>query len=325
MFIPEYSITPKTLKNIAIAEYSKAVVENTAILPSWTNQLKKEAKTLRFQTQLKSLGILIDPLKIKSHLEGIEKEAPIQLINLLSAETITESSFANKELSEEDLKEIAKTINGNSSYRALKVSSKTNPEEILAKIVQFFDWFHSLDGKETHPIILSAIAKAFFENLEPFKEQNRLISEYFSSLVLNVSGYGFNSMLCPDAYYEKTKRDYETALKSITAEPGEPDYTSWIEYYSEGLSIESANLKEKVKLLARDTKIAKATGRVKFTPRQERIVEYLQDYGILQNRDFSRVFSDTSEDSVLRDLKVLINKGVIQKSGSTKSSYYELA
>ena len=130
-------------------------------------------------------------------------------------------------------------------------------------------------------------------------------------------------MVCFEEYFEKTKREYENKLSELLLIS--PDFTPWIEYFTEGISIAASNTKEKVKLLARDTKIAKATGRIKFSTRQERIVEYLQDYGILQNKDFARVFPDISEDSILRDLKVLIEKGVVQKSGSTKSSLYELA
>ena len=50
----------------------------------------------------------------------------------------------------------------------------------------------------------------------------------------------------------------------------------------------------------------------------------MQDYGVLQNKDFSRIFPDISEDTVLRDLKSLIDAGIVQKTGSTKSSRYEL-
>jgi DeoR/GlpR family transcriptional regulator of sugar metabolism len=78
-------------------------------------------------------------------------------------------------------------------------------------------------------------------------------------------------------------------------------------------------------LLARDTKLAKATGRVKLSGRQQRIVEHLQDYGILQNKDFALIFPDVSEDSILRDLKALIAEGIVVKNGSTKSSRYELS
>ena len=48
MFVPEYTITPLILANIATIEYGKAIVDTTKILPSWRKQLQKEAsvKTL---------------------------------------------------------------------------------------------------------------------------------------------------------------------------------------------------------------------------------------------------------------------------------------
>jgi Fic family protein len=227
-----------------------------------------------------------------------------------------------KEFTEKEIREIAKTLTHKSGYRDTKIKGKPNPEELLATIVQFFDWHQSLDAMETHPVIVAAVTKAFFEMTSPFKNYNDLISGLISILSLNTSGYEFKNMVYADEYFEKSKREYESSMKSAVETS---DMTAWIEYYTEGLSAEISNVKEKIKLLARDTKVAKATGRNKFTPRQERIVEYLQDYGILQNKDFVRVFPDVSEDSILRDLKVLIGKGVVQKSGSTKSSKYELS
>ena len=86
---------------------------------------------------------------------------------------------------------------------------------------------------------------------------------------------------------------------------------------------EVSTVSQNVKLLAKDTKIAKATEN-KSNSRQERIIEYLQDYGVLQNKDFSTLFPDISEDTILRDLKTLVDMDIVQKLGSTKSSRYEL-
>ena len=104
----------------------------------------------------------------------------------------------------------------------------------------------------------------------------------------------------------------------------EGDFTTWLEYFSEGMAAQVATTAEKAKLFAKDTKLAKASGRIYLTPRQERIVEYLQDYGILQNKQFPTLFPYISEDSVLRDLKKLIDSGIVVKRGSTKLSRYEL-
>jgi Fic family protein len=323
MFIPEYSITTKILKNISVIEYAKAVIENTPILPSWESQLKKEAKVLLLHTHLKNVGLNIDQLKVKSYLDNIDSNAPLEFSDLLNSLNLIDSLSQKKEFTETEIREIAKTLTHKGGYRDTKISNKPNPEELLAKIVQFFDWLQSLDGKETHPVIVAAITRAFFEKMQPFKSFGSILSGFISMLSLNTTGYDLKNLLCIENYFEKTRREYDSILNKLSLVS--TDFTPWIEYFTEGMSVEASNIKEKVKLLARDTKIAKATGRAKFTSRQERIVEYLQDYGVLQNKDFAKVFPDTSEDSILRDLKILIGKGVIQKSGSTKSSMYELA
>jgi len=322
MFVPEYSITPKILKNISVTEYGKAVIENTSILPSWENQLKKDAKVLLLQTYLKKIGVKYEQLTVKSFLDNLDSNVPMEFRDLLNTLDLVEELSHKKEFSEKEIREIAKTLTHKSGYRDEKIVGKPNPEELLATIVQFFDWAHSLDGRETHPIILAGITRLFFEQNAVFKRVNDLVSGFISLFCLYTSGYEFRNMVCLDSYFEKSKSEYEITVTKYT---DTSDLTSWLEYFTESLSIEVSNVKEKVKLLARDTKIAKATGRAKFTPRQERVVEYLQDFGILQNKDFNRVFPDVSEDSILRDLKVLIEKGVVQKSGSTKSSKYELA
>jgi len=82
--------------------------------------------------------------------------------------------------------------------------------------------------------------------------------------------------------------------------------------------------REEILLLSKDTKILQASGSAELTERQEIIVAYLQDYGKIQNKDFEIILPNVSEDSVLRDLKVLMDKGIVVKKGKTKSSRYEL-
>ena len=53
-----------------------------------------------------------------------------------------------------------------------------------------------------------------------------------------------------------------------------------------------------------------------------KLIEYVQEVGYIQNQMFSSVFTDVSEDTVLRDLQDLIKKGLVKKIGSTKSARY---
>lgn len=329
MFLPEYSITPKTLKNISIIEYGKALIENTTILPSWELQLKKEAIVKIIYGSLQLLGINGDQQKIKASIDNINRSNSQEATNIIVAAQLAEEISKNKELEEVDLKYIHKTLTEGilpkvkqGAYRGTKIQGKTSPERILAHTVQLFDWYNSLDAKETHPVITSAIIKAYLEVIRPFEELNNIASNLLTYISLKTLGYGFKDFISLENYYKNTKNEYEHQIGSLDLD--EPDFTMWIEYFSNGLASEVSTTAQNVKLLAKDTKLAKVTGRTRLSLRQEKIVEHIQDYGLLQNKDFSTLFPDVSEDTVLRDLKVLIDMDIVQKVGSTKSSRYEL-
>ena len=58
--------------------------------------------------------------------------------------------------------------------------------------------------------------------------------------------------------------------------------------------------------------------------RQTKLVEYIQETGFLQNQAFPSLFPDYSEDTILRDLKDLMDKDLIRKIGKTKGAKYVL-
>ena len=329
MYLPEYSITSKTLSNISTIEYGKAIIESTTILPSWETKLKKEATIKTVYGSLQILGINTDQQSIKSAVENINKALNQEALNIIKAVFLIDEISRNKEFEEIDLKYIHKTLTEGlvprvkqGSYRTTKIPGRVKPEEILAQIVSLFDWYNSLDARETHRVITAAIMKACLEVIQPFEEMNGISSNLLTYVSLKTSGYGFKDLISIETYYKNTRSEYRDEIESLDLE--DLDLTRWIEYFTEGLASEVSTVSQNVKLLSKDTKIAKATGRVRVSNRQEKIVEYLQDYGILQNSDFPRLFPDLSEDTVLRDLKKLMDMDIIQKLGSTKSSRYEL-
>ena len=104
------------------------------------------------------------------------------------------------------------------------------------------------------------------------------------------------------------------------------ELTIWLEYFTEGLAIELSRIKEKVQSLSVDLKIKEHLGgvQVALNERQIKILEYIQNTGYIQSQIFREMFMEYSDDTILRDLKSLIEKGVIKKEGSTKSARYVL-
>ena len=330
MYIPEYTITPNILKSISNIEYNRSIIENSNILPSFENRFEREAKNDFVVDSFEFIGEVTNYKTAKMYVDGLAKTQNPKIENSLRALNLTAQLARTREMEEDNLKQLHRTLANNlipgrqiAKYRNKKMAAKTDPEEILAEISELFDWFNSLEAMETNPIIVAGIMKGQLELTYPFEYFNSFISDLCTKTLLYSRGYNFTKYTAIETYYNNSKRVYEQNLMSIIEEEG--DFTTWLEYYATGMDTQTATAKEKVKLYEKDTKLAKVSGRVKLTRRQEKIVEYLQDYGILQNKQFSRLFPNLSEDSVLRDLKVLIDAGIVVKKGKTKSSRYELA
>lgn len=325
MYIPEYSISPSILKNIANIEYAKAVVENTPILDNLSLQLAKHAKIEKATALLQIEGYNFSPDLIKKRVDGVLETSHIEIENILKTITTTHEVLAEGDVDIDTLKSLHmiladKILVETGSLRNTPEVGKVPSEEILAKLYDTFDWFYSKDGADTHPVLSCSILLAQLLLIKPFKKFNQSLLFILAEELLALRGYTLKNYasFCDYFFYHIKKDTLNEALGN-----GE-DLTSWLEFVTEGMSSVSYKTKDEVLLSAKDTKLAKATGLVKLTERQNRIVEYLQDYGILRNKDFKLVFPTVSEDSVLRDLKSLQAEGVVVKTGSTKSSSYVL-
>ncbi|HBU21529.1 TPA: hypothetical protein DEB02_01135, partial [Candidatus Beckwithbacteria bacterium] len=53
-----------------------------------------------------------------------------------------------------------------------------------------------------------------------------------------------------------------------------------------------------------------------------KLMEMLTDKDKLFMREAREKFADVSDDTILRDIKDLMDKGILKKKGSTKAAYY---
>jgi hypothetical protein len=325
VFIPEYLISAKVLQNISAIEYSKAIIDTTPLLENLELQLVKKTKTEKITALLKLEGYLFPEEFIKKRIENLLDKSHVEVENVIKAIDLAKYLLDDKELEVESLKLLHKSLADKIIFESgnLRDTPDINYipyEEILAKLYDVLDWFYSKDARDTHPLIACNILLARLIQIKPFKRFNACVLLILFDELLTKRGYSFKSYASfVDFFsYHFQKNTLEQYIGS------DEDLTHWLEFVTEGMASIVYTLKEEVMLLAKDTKIAKTSGLVKLTQRQQRILEYIEDYGILRNKDFAKLFSDISEDSVLRDLKALISQGLIIKTGSTKSSCYVL-
>lgn len=330
MYVPEYTITNKILQNVASVEYAKAVAEHSVILGSWEKRQQKEADIKFIQENLFLEKIRVSEEEVKSWVDGIIPFPAGIVRGIKRGLDFTRKYLPGYEINEEDLSQLYKELQDERKdtilmYRSQKFQQnfQIDPSEILSQMTETLDWVNSLDGRETHPLVKAAIIKGRLTTLLPFAQYNETMGNLLALKFLINEKYTIRDFCHLEMAYAKDPAGYKEALLSIQ-DNGSEDLTTWIDFYTGAAKLEAEKKREEILILSKDTKISQISGKSKLTQRQERIVEYLQDYGSLQNKDFSVLFPNISEDSILRDLKSLTTKGIVVKKGKTKSSRYEL-
>jgi len=195
------------------------------------------------------------------------------------------------------------------------------PKDVLPQLKNFFSWLEC-SYVSIHGVIRSGIIQAELTRIHPFTEGNGRTARALSTFSLYLDGYDIKRFFCLDEFYDQDADAYFAAIRSYQSPLD--DLTLWLEYFTHGLASEFSQVSQRVSSLSRDQKLRRRVGQVRLNARQEQIVNYLEDRHDIANKDWQKLFPLVSDDSILRDLKDLVDKKVIVKKGRTKGAYYEL-
>lgn len=348
MYSPKYTITNKILKNIGLIEACREVIQNAPLVPAWEAKFREEAiiRTVHHGTHIEGNELsLAQAARVMEGREVLARERDIQEVinyrNVLKYLDGLKEKDHELRISENIVKHLYQLTVEKilpkeecGQYRQKKVVIKNSQTgeitfspppaiEVPYLVEGFIHWLTSLRTKELHPVLKAGVTHHELVRIHPFLDGNGRVARAVAILVLFADGYDVKKFFSLEEYYDKDPMGYYGALKS--AEGG--DLTEWLEYFTEGLVMELAKIKEKVQDLSVDLKLKERRGgeQIAVSPRQIRILEYLQKVGFLQNQVFKELFPMISEDTVLRDLQDLIKKGIIKKSGITKAAKYIMA
>ena len=352
MYSPKYSITNKILKNIGVIEASKEVIENAPLVPSFEKQFQTDAlaRTIHHGTHIE--GNELNLVQTKKILEGQEvygRDRDIQeIINYRNVMTLLDELVYKKgDLSSEMLLDIHKAtvekIVDPTKIGVLRTTQVVIKEEGTDKIVlkpppfvevpylleDFFTWLNSTSALEIHPILRAGIVHYVLVAIHPFVEGNGRTVRAFTQLLLLKEGYDIKKFFSIEENFDSDLASYYDALFQVDKESqniGSRDLTPWIEYFTGVVAVELSKIKEKVRKLSLDTRMKVKFGeQIALSERQMRLMEYVSDQGGAPMSSLKKLIPMVSEDTVLRDLQGLANKGIIKKEGSTKSARYVLA
>ena len=346
MYRPVYTITNLMLREVGNIDAAKAIIDASPLLPAWEKRFQDDAlvRAVHHGTHLE--GNELNIAEARRIIEGEQiagRPRDVQeiinyrnVIDFIGKEQLEDS--LPKELDEDLLKSLHRLTAENileedktgvyrgsqvvvrNSYTG-EVSFRPPPAvEIPYLTREFLNWLK--DELKTHPIIKAGIVHFELVRIHPFVDGNGRVARAFTAALLYKEHYDTRRFFSLEEHYDRDAVSYYKALQSVT----DSDLTPWLEYFVEGLAIEFMRVKQKVMKISRDLKFQHVIGgQVYLGNRQIKVIEYIQEHGFMQNSAFKAIFPDISDDTVLRELKDLVTKGIIKKRGRTKAARYVLA
>ncbi len=346
MVPPKYSISNAILKHISQIEAAKQVIENAPLVPFWERQFREEKALRQIHHSTKLEGNMLSLQEVEKVLSGepvaAKKREVQEVINYRKVTDYIESYHKSGQgrLTEETVKDIHTLLVENilplewaGKYRTANVvieASDTKeithraPDfaQIESLMQDFLSWFNSEETDEIHPVLKSGIFHVILVKIHPFIEANGRTARAASTLSLYLDGYDIKRFFSLDEFYDEDPLSYYVALQSM--EGISADMTQWLEFFTEGLAVELDRVKRRVLEMSKEYKIRQQKGQIALNERQELLLHYLEDHKQVRNQDWRDLLPDVSDDTILRDLKDLIEKELVCKKGKTKAAYYEL-
>jgi Fic family protein len=361
MYEPKYTITHNLLTYLNRIEAAKALIENAPLVPAWEAKFRDEAltRTVHYGTKIEGneltaeqaqqvvrLEATIDAQEVERETGIIARERDIQEVinyrNVIKWIDQQDATVSPDLFSPEILKTLHRlTVHGLvdekyiGKYRDKQVIVKSAANsgvvfrppvsvEIPFLIEEFFKWKNHPQTINLPAIFRAAITHYQLVYIHPFIEGNGRTARAFATLSLYTTGYDFKRFFSLEQYFDKDVKAYYDALLSVQQNQAH-DMTYWLEYFCYGLALEIERVKDQVLRLSKDLKLKKELGQqVALSERQILILELLQNQGRVTSQDAQKILPNVSVDTILRDMKDLIDKGVIQKHGVTKGVTYSL-
>lgn len=350
------------LTYIANIEASKAVIDNSPLVPAWEAKFRDDAlaRTVHFGTKIEGNDLsqeqaqrviqvrgesdtkavsakagvtardrdIQEVINYRNVLLWIDQQKVLERKPVFATETLhTLHSLTMKGLLDEN--EV-----GHFRQKQVVIQGVANSNvvfrppvsvEIPFLVDEFFDWLNSPTTAQVHPVFRAAIAHYQLVYIHPYVEGNGRTSRAFATLLMYLLGYDFKRFFSLEQYFDNDVERYYKAILSVQQQSNN-DLTYWLEYFCYGLAVEIDKIKLQVQKLSKDLKMKKELGRqVALSEREIILLELLQNQGEITSDDAQEVLPNISVDTILRDIRDLIQKGVVTKHGVTKGVTYRLA
>lgn len=195
-------------------------------------------------------------------------------------------------------------------------------EKLVQEMANFLDWFNHAQGLD--PTIKAGLAHLWFVTIHPFEDGNGRIGRAVCDMMLARADESPQRFYSLSAQIQRERKDYYDSLEF--AQKGTLDVTEWLEWFL-GCQLRA------IQGAADQTKavVLKATFWNRWTgssmnERQVKMLNMMLDGfdGHLTNKKWVAI-NHCSSDTALRDIKELVERGVLVSAGvGGRSTHYVL-
>ncbi|MEM9556154.1 MAG: Fic family protein [Acidobacteriota bacterium] len=346
MLSPTFTITNAITKGLTSIERARGFLDAAMLSEEWVRRMSQRALLLEAhhtthiegteltieQAERAWSGHAVDPAREDDVRELLNYRDAFHLVSdyLDSGEPVTEALI--REIHRRLVAGVRGGEGGPGAYRTVQnyvVNSRTReviytpppPEEVAPAMAELVAWLRAEEA--IHPILVAGIAQFQLVHIHPFLDGNGRTSRLLSTLCLYRAGYDFKRLFTLSEFYDRDRKAFYSALQSVREEG--MDLTGWLRYFVEGLATQLDEVKARGEAAIRTDLLAAERG---LSARQAAALDHAFAHGRLTVGDLEGLFPKTSRRSLQRDLKALLDRGLVKEvaSGPTDPSrYYVLA
>ncbi|CEL24779.1 Fic family protein [Methanobacterium formicicum] len=302
----EMEVSLKREALLKSAHHSTAIEGN----PLSLNQVNKLAKGIKIQGQKRATQEVLNYLNVLNNMDSYIEGGKITEKNVLKLhENITHYTLEYTYLEGQYRSEPVYVVNQEGDI----VFTPPNANLVPGQIQDLLEWINNTSG-ELNAVISAGIIHYEFVRIHPFVDGNGRTGRALAAIYLYLRGFDVDFTL--DEYYSNNRQAYYHALNSV--DPQTQDLTDWLLYFLEGFLTSIDEIKNRIMLFP-----AGAPVKIKLTEKMLKILEYVHLNGSITNSEVQKLLN-ISRQGAYKDLRSLMDKGIIEKKGGSRSTYYIL-
>ncbi len=208
--------------------------------------------------------------------------------------------------------------------QGLKVYEPPSHIDVPALMREFSDWLISNDN--TPPVIKAGLAHLHLVAVHPFVDGNGRTARLLSTLILQKSGYGFRKLLSHDAYYQRNRDQYISALKESLGKSFNPQYdsTKWLQFFAMSIDVQAVTLEERLTDWRMSVeKIHEEWKETGLNDRQIDGIIYANRLGYLTRKYYAEI-ANVSLVTASRDISMMVKAGLLKPEGKARNLKYTI-